>query len=57
MSKLTRDKKGHYRKYMDALDEEIGTMKKIVDLFSQLEFKQSHLWVIWWLAKKYGVRP
>lgn len=57
MKKPTRDKKGHFRKHMDSLDEELETVRKIASLFNELEFKQSHLWIIWWLSKKYGVMP
>lgn len=53
VSKPIRDKKGHYRKYIDSIDEELKTLKGIVELFQKLEFKESHRWVIWWLQKKY----
>lgn len=53
MKKVVRDKKGHFRKHLAGVDEELKTLKKIVMLFKRLEFKDSHRWIIWWLCKKY----
>lgn len=53
MKKQIRDKKGHFRKHLDSVDEELETIKKIVELFKKLEFKDSHRWITLWLYKKY----
>jgi len=53
MSKPIRDKKGHYRKFMDAIDEEIETFRQIRQLFLKLQFKDSHEWVMRWMLDFY----
>lgn len=53
MSKPIRDKKGHYRKFLDSVDEEIKTLREIRALFEKLEFKDSQWWVMRWLYDFY----
>lgn len=48
-----RDKKGHYRNFFDAVDEEIETLREIKRLFSKLQFQNSHWWVMRWMYDLY----
>lgn len=50
---MTRDKKGRFRKFMDSVDEELNTLKKVRNIFINLHFVSSHVWVILWLSQLY----